>query len=69
MNNSRSQGKALGKRLSRSTPYIDLYREAPIERGSFFRLQAYTEKVGISQVEEYEREEKSVIYLFQRDFN
>ena len=32
------------------TPYNRLYREAPPERGSFFRLQVY-ERVGILLVE------------------
>ena len=36
------------------TPYDGLYREAPPERGIFFRLQVY-ERVGISLVEVYER--------------
>ena len=42
------------------TPYNGLYREAPPERGTFFRLQGY-ERVGISRVEVYERVGKSVI--------
>ena len=42
------------------TPYNSLYGEAPPERGTFFRLQAY-KRVGISQVEVYERVGKSVI--------
>ena len=33
----------------RGTPYDGLYREAPPERGTFFRLQVY-ERVGISLV-------------------
>ena len=36
------------------TPYNGLYGEAPPERGTFFRLQVY-KRVGISQVEVYER--------------
>ena len=36
------------------TPYDDLYREAPPERGTFFRLQVY-ERVG-----------KSVIWVSER---
>ena len=36
------------------TPYDGLYREAPPERGIFFRLQVY-ERGGISLVEGYER--------------
>ena len=32
------------------TPYNGLYREAPPERGTFFRLQVY-KRVGVSQVE------------------
>ena len=42
------------------TPYNGLYWEAPPERGTFFRLQVY-KRVGISQVEVYKREGKSVI--------
>ena len=42
------------------TPYNGLYGEAPPERGTFFRLQVY-KRVGISQVEVYERVGKSVI--------
>ena len=42
------------------TPYNGLYGEAPPERGTFFRLQAY-KKVGISQVEVYKRVGKSII--------
>ena len=40
------------------TPYNGLYGEAPLDRGTFFRLQVY-ERVGISLVEVYEREGKS----------
>ena len=54
--------------LARGTPYIGLYREAPPERGTFCRLQVY-KRVGISQVEVYEREGKSVIYLFKSGCN
>ena len=46
-------------------PYKDLYGEAPIERGIFLRLQVY-ERGGISLVEEYERERKSVIWVCER---
>ena len=41
------------------TLYNGLYREAPPERGTFFKLQVY-ERVGISLVEVYERVGKSV---------
>lgn len=36
------------------TPYNGLHMEALPERGNFFRLQVF-ERVGISQVEVYER--------------
>ena len=36
------------------TPFYGLHMEAPPERGNFFRLQVF-ERVGISQVEVYER--------------
>ena len=39
-----------------------LYREAPPEKGTFFRLQVYT-RVGILIVEVYERAGKSVIWV------
>ena len=42
------------------TPYNGLYGEDLPERGTFFRLQEY-ERVGISQVEVYNRVGKSVI--------
>ena len=42
------------------TPYDGLYREAPPERGIFFRLQVY-ERVGILLVEVYKRVGKYVI--------
>ena len=42
------------------TPYNDLYGEAPLKRGTFFRLQVY-ERVGISQVKVYKRVGKSTI--------
>ena len=42
------------------TPSNGLYGEAPLERGTFFRLQVY-KRVGISQVEVYKRVGKSVI--------
>ena len=48
-------------------PYNGLYGEAPPERGTFFMLQVY-ERVGISQVEVYERGGKFVIYVFKRAF-
>jgi len=47
------------------TPYNGLYREAPPEVGSFFRLQVY-EKIGISLVEVHERRWKSVISVCQK---
>ena len=43
-------------------PYNGLYREAPLKRGTYMRLQV-NERVGISLVEVYEREGKSVVYL------
>ena len=42
------------------TPYSGLYGEALPERCTFFWLQVY-KRVGISQVEVYQRVEKSVI--------
>ena len=51
------------------TPYNGLYREAPPERGTFFRLQVLSKRVGISQVEVYKRVGKSVIQVFERAFN
>ena len=47
------------------TPYNGLYGESPPERGTFLRLQVYT-RVGISQVEVYEKVEKSVISVRKR---
>ena len=54
-------------RLSRQrgTPNNDLYGEAPLERGTFFRLQVY-QRVGILLIELYERVEKSVIWVRDR---
>ena len=49
----------------RGTPYDGLYREAPPERGTFFRLQVY-ERVGILLVELYKRIGKSVILVCKR---
>ena len=46
-------------------PYNDLYGEAPLERGTFFRLQVY-QRVGILLIELYERVEKSVIWVRDR---
>ena len=43
------------------TPYNGLYGEAPPERGTYFRLQAY-KRVGISQVAVYKRLGKSVVH-------
>ena len=48
------------------TPYNGLYGEAPLETGTFFRLQVY-KRVGVPQVEG--RLGKSVIYIFNRAFN
>ena len=45
---------------------IMAYREAPPERGTFFRLQVY-KRVGISQDEVYKRVGKSVVS--QRELN
>ena len=42
------------------TPYYGLHGEAPPEKGTSFTLQVY-KRVGISQVEVYERVGKSVI--------
>ena len=47
------------------TPYDCLYREAPPERGIFFRLQVY-EMEGILLVELYRRVGKSVIWVCER---
>ena len=47
------------------TPCNGLYGEAPLEEGTFFRLQVY-ERVGILLVEVYEREGKSVIWVCER---
>ena len=47
------------------TPDNGLYGESPSERGTFLRLQVYT-RVGISQVEVYEKVEKSVISVRKR---
>ena len=46
---SSSQGVGGG-----GTPYNGLYREAPLERGTFFRLQVY-ERVGISFICVYKK--------------
>ena len=43
------------------TPHNNLYGEAPLERGTFFRFQVY-ESVGILLVEVYKRVGKSVIW-------
>jgi len=49
------------RKLSRGgTSYNGLYGEAPSERATFFTLHVY-QRVGISQVEVYERVGKSVI--------
>ena len=45
--------------------YNDLYGEALLERGTFFRLQVY-QRVGILLIELYERVEKSVIWVCDR---
>ena len=47
------------------TPYNGRYGESPPERGTFLRLQVY-KRVGISQVEVYEKVEKSVISVRKR---
>ena len=47
------------------TPYNGLYGEAPPERGTFFRPQVY-ERAGISLVEVYGREGKSVILVCKK---
>ena len=52
-------------RYPRGTPYDYLYREAPPERGTFFRLQVY-ERVGISLAEVYGNVGKSVIWVCER---
>ena len=44
------------------TPYNGLYREAPPEKGTFFRLQVYA-RIGILIAEVYERVVKSVIWV------
>ena len=46
----------------RGTPYDGLYRQAPSERGTFYKLQVY-ERVGILLVEVYERVGESAIWL------
>ena len=50
---------------SGGTPYDGRYREAPLERGIYFRLRVY-ERVGISLVEVHKREGKSVIWVCER---
>jgi len=47
------------------TPYNGLYRGAPPERGTFFRLQVY-KRVRILLVEVYERVGESVIWVCER---
>ena len=47
------------------TAYNGLYGEAPPERGTFFRFQAY-ERIGILLVEVYERVGKFVIWVCER---
>ena len=49
----------------RGSLYNDLYKEAPPERGTLFRLQVY-ERPGILLVEVYERVGKSVIWVCER---
>ena len=52
----------------RGTPhYVLLYREAPPERGTFFRLEVY-EGVGISLVKEYKRLGESAIWVCKRAY-
>ena len=53
-NPQQKQGLTRGKTANRGgggegTPYSGLYGEAPLERGTFFRLQVY-KRAGISQV-------------------
>ena len=48
-----------------SSSYNGLYREAPPERGTFFRLEE-SERVGISLVEVYERVGKSVMSVCKK---
>ena len=45
-------------------PYNGLYGEAPPERGTIFRYQ----RLGISPVEVYDKEGKSVIVICERTF-
>ena len=59
------RNKTLGVAGGGGTPYDGLYREAPPERGTFFRLQVY-ERVGISLVEAYKRVGNSVIWVCER---
>ena len=47
------------------TPYNGLYGEAPLDRGTFFRLQVY-ERVGILLIAVYERIGKSVNWVLER---
>ena len=47
------------------TPFNGLYGEAPPERGTFLKLQAY-ERIEISPVEVYERVRKSVILVSKK---
>ena len=49
------------------TSFNGLSKEAPYERGTFFKLQLY-ERVEISLVEVYKRVEKSVISVGSRSF-
>ena len=49
----------------RGTHYNGLYRKAPPERGTFFRLQVY-ERVGVSLAELYERVGKFVIFSLKK---
>ena len=51
--------------LGEGSLYNDLYKEAPPERGTLFRLQVY-ERAGILLVEVYERIGKSVIRVCER---
>ena len=46
--------KFTGGEGGRGTPYNGLYREAPLERGTFFRLQVY-ERVGNSFICVYKK--------------
>ena len=50
----REQSSSQGVGGGGGTPYNGLYREAPLERGTFFRLQVY-ERVGKSFIFVYKK--------------